>query len=103
MFQGVQCYSGAPCADCGATCLYHEASADSFSRGLGVVAEGRDITTVVAPDAEVKSCSPLVKRCVKPVAQDSPLPSWQRKRRGTADKADSRSLISLPRLKACSP
>ncbi len=34
--------------------IAREASADSFSRGLGVVAEGRDITTVVAPDAEVR-------------------------------------------------
>lgn len=34
--------------------IAREASADSFSGGLGVVAEGRDITTVVAPDAEVR-------------------------------------------------
>ena len=34
--------------------IAHEESADSFSGGLGVVAEGRDITTVVAPDAEVR-------------------------------------------------
>lgn len=27
---------------------------DSFSEGAGIVAEGRDITTVVAPDAEVR-------------------------------------------------
>jgi cytidylate kinase len=27
---------------------------DSFSRGRGVVAEGRDITTVIAPDADVR-------------------------------------------------
>ena len=35
-------------------CIAREESADSFSGGLGVVAEGRDITTVVAPDAEVR-------------------------------------------------
>ena len=34
--------------------IAREDSADSFSGGLGVVAEGRDITTVVAPDAEVR-------------------------------------------------
>lgn len=34
--------------------IAREASVDSFSGGLGVVAEGRDITTVVAPDAEVR-------------------------------------------------
>ena len=34
--------------------IVREESADSFSGGLGVVAEGRDITTVVAPDAEVR-------------------------------------------------
>jgi GTP-binding protein len=34
--------------------IAREASADSFSGGLGIVAEGRDITTVVAPDAEVR-------------------------------------------------
>ena len=34
--------------------IAREKSADSFSGGLGVVAEGRDITTVVAPDAEVR-------------------------------------------------
>lgn len=34
--------------------IAREASLDSFSGGLGVVAEGRDITTVVAPDAEVR-------------------------------------------------
>ena len=34
--------------------IAREASADSFSGGLGVVVEGRDITTVVAPDAEVR-------------------------------------------------
>ncbi|MBM6699302.1 bifunctional cytidylate kinase/GTPase Der [Bifidobacterium pullorum subsp. saeculare] len=34
--------------------IAREASEESFSCGLGVVAEGRDITTVVAPDAEVR-------------------------------------------------
>ncbi|NEG89259.1 bifunctional cytidylate kinase/GTPase Der [Bifidobacterium aerophilum] len=34
--------------------IAREAAADSFSGGLGIVAEGRDITTVVAPDAEVR-------------------------------------------------
>lgn len=34
--------------------IAREADTDSFSGGLGVVAEGRDITTVVAPDAEVR-------------------------------------------------
>ena len=34
--------------------IAREESADSFSGGLGVVAEGRDITTVVAPNAEVR-------------------------------------------------
>ncbi len=34
--------------------IAREASEDSFSGGAGVVAEGRDITTVVAPDAEVR-------------------------------------------------
>ena len=34
--------------------IAREESADSFSGGMGVVAEGRDITTVVAPDAEVR-------------------------------------------------
>lgn len=29
-------------------------SADSYSAGRGIVAEGRDITTVVAPDAQVR-------------------------------------------------
>ena len=31
-----------------------ERNADSFSGGRGIVAEGRDITTVVAPDADVR-------------------------------------------------
>ncbi|WEV42648.1 bifunctional cytidylate kinase/GTPase Der [Bifidobacterium sp. ESL0682] len=31
-----------------------EASVDSFSKGAGIVAEGRDITTVVTPNAEVR-------------------------------------------------
>ncbi|KAA8827384.1 bifunctional cytidylate kinase/GTPase Der [Bifidobacterium tissieri] len=31
-----------------------EENPDSFSNGAGIVAEGRDITTVVAPDAEVR-------------------------------------------------
>ena len=31
-----------------------EAAADGFSGGRGIVAEGRDITTVVAPDADVR-------------------------------------------------
>ncbi|RBP99277.1 bifunctional cytidylate kinase/GTPase Der [Bifidobacterium xylocopae] len=31
-----------------------ESDEDSYSRGKGVVAEGRDITTVVAPDAQVR-------------------------------------------------
>lgn len=31
-----------------------EADASSYSRGRGIVAEGRDITTVVAPDADVR-------------------------------------------------
>ncbi|KAA8817116.1 bifunctional cytidylate kinase/GTPase Der [Bifidobacterium callitrichos] len=34
--------------------IAREESKDSFSGGLGIVAEGRDITTVVAPDAEVR-------------------------------------------------
>ena len=34
--------------------IARESTVDSFSKGLGVVAEGRDITTVVAPDAEVR-------------------------------------------------
>ncbi|MBT1166296.1 bifunctional cytidylate kinase/GTPase Der [Bifidobacterium simiarum] len=34
--------------------IAREADADSFSKGAGIVAEGRDITTVVAPDAEVR-------------------------------------------------
>lgn len=34
--------------------IAREASPDSFSGGRGIVAEGRDITTVVAPDAEVR-------------------------------------------------
>lgn len=34
--------------------IAREADKESFSGGLGVVAEGRDITTVVAPDAEVR-------------------------------------------------
>ena len=34
--------------------IAREASPDSFSGGAGIVAEGRDITTVVAPDAEVR-------------------------------------------------
>ena len=34
--------------------IAREASDDSFSGGLGIVAEGRDITTVVSPDAEVR-------------------------------------------------
>ncbi|KAB8289371.1 ribosome-associated GTPase EngA [Bifidobacterium ramosum] len=34
--------------------IAREAAADSFSEGRGIVAEGRDITTVVAPDAEVR-------------------------------------------------
>jgi len=31
-----------------------EQEPDSFSRGRGIVAEGRDITTVIAPDADVR-------------------------------------------------
>ena len=34
--------------------IAREASVDSFSEGAGIVAEGRDITTVVAPDAECR-------------------------------------------------
>ncbi|MBW3088127.1 bifunctional cytidylate kinase/GTPase Der [Bifidobacterium sp. 82T24] len=34
--------------------IAREAGEDSFSHGAGVVAEGRDITTVVEPDAEVR-------------------------------------------------
>ena len=34
--------------------IAREAAEDSFSGGAGIVAEGRDITTVVAPDAEVR-------------------------------------------------
>lgn len=34
--------------------IAREAAPDSFSDGRGIVAEGRDITTVVAPDAEVR-------------------------------------------------
>ena len=34
--------------------IAREASADSFSGGLGIVAEGRDITTVVSPAAAVR-------------------------------------------------
>ncbi|WEV63277.1 bifunctional cytidylate kinase/GTPase Der [Bifidobacterium sp. ESL0732] len=34
--------------------INREASIDSFSKGAGIVAEGRDITTVVAPNAEVR-------------------------------------------------
>ena len=34
--------------------IARESAADSFSLGRGIVAEGRDITTVVAPDAEVR-------------------------------------------------
>lgn len=34
--------------------IAREAAVDSFSDGRGIVAEGRDITTVVAPDAEVR-------------------------------------------------
>lgn len=34
--------------------IAREAAEDSFSGGRGIVAEGRDITTVVAPDAEVR-------------------------------------------------
>lgn len=34
--------------------IAREASPDSFSEGRGIVAEGRDITTVVAPDAQVR-------------------------------------------------
>lgn len=34
--------------------IAREAAGDSYSRGAGIVAEGRDITTVVAPDAEVR-------------------------------------------------
>lgn len=34
--------------------IAREASGDSFSQGRGIIAEGRDITTVVAPDAEVR-------------------------------------------------
>jgi GTP-binding protein len=34
--------------------IEREALAESYSKGAGVVAEGRDITTVVSPDAEVR-------------------------------------------------
>ena len=34
--------------------IARESAADSFSDGRGIVVEGRDITTVVAPDAEVR-------------------------------------------------
>lgn len=34
--------------------IAREAAEDSFSEGDGIVAEGRDITTVVAPDAQVR-------------------------------------------------
>lgn len=34
--------------------IAHEGRPDSFSGGLGIVAEGRDITTVVAPEADVR-------------------------------------------------
>lgn len=34
--------------------IERETAADSFSSGRGIVAEGRDITTVIAPDAHVR-------------------------------------------------
>jgi len=34
--------------------IAEQARADSFSQGRGIVAEGRDITTVIAPDADVR-------------------------------------------------
>ncbi|NMM99744.1 ribosome-associated GTPase EngA [Bifidobacterium sp. DSM 109958] len=34
--------------------IARESAADSYSEGAGIVAEGRDITTVVAPEAEVR-------------------------------------------------
>lgn len=34
--------------------IAHQHDADSYSAGRGIVAEGRDITTVVAPDADVR-------------------------------------------------
>ena len=53
--QGVEHHSRPSRADCRSRAyIAREAASDSFSEGAGVVAEGRDITTVVAPDAEVR-------------------------------------------------
>lgn len=56
--------------------IAREASADSFSGGLGIVAEGRDITTVVSPDAEVRVLLTAVRRSVRPVAPAKPSRAW---------------------------
>lgn len=56
--------------------IAREASADSFSGGLGIVAEGRDITTVVSPDAEVRVLLTAREEVRQAVAPAKPSRAW---------------------------
>lgn len=81
--------------------IAREAASDSFSEGAGVVAEGRDITTVVAPDAEVRVLLTAVKRCDRLVVPVSQLMVSDQKMLRREMQLIPRSRIShLPR-KAC--
>lgn len=64
-----------------AQCAYiaRESAADSFSLGRGIVAEGRDITTVVAPDAEVRVLLTAREevRQARRTGRPSPAPAWE--------------------------
>lgn len=58
--------------------IARESAADSFSLGRGIVAEGRDITTVVAPDAEVRVLLTAREevRQARRTGRPSPAPAW---------------------------
>lgn len=81
--------------------IAREASVDSFSEGAGIVAEGRDITTVVAPDAEVRILLPRVKRSVRPDVADRPSRVWVRRMSRHATRPIRKSPTSHPPRKAC--
>lgn len=70
--------------------IAREASVDSFSEGAGIVAEGRDITTVVAPDAEVRILLTAREEVRQADVADRPSRVWVRKMSRHATKADSK-------------
>lgn len=81
--------------------IAREAASDSFSEGAGVVAEGRDITTVVAPDAEVRVLLTAVKRCDRLVVPVSQLMVSDQKMLRREMQLIPRSRISHLLRKAC--